>query len=208
MVLFNLNLEATCFLWNRRNVKTTQCGRGILKTEYVYTEFPPWRRWHSDIDPQGANTKTTLFSVSKKALPGIDDYHQQHHYLKHHHHHQPFTIPAGIKVVLLLVPCISKSIPQVLEIKMNFLCCKNVAAWKRNEEVHKLQLSREQVQRVLNLQMWQILPTNTKTYLRILGSCSCLKVKIEEITKTSAFLWIISIELCAMVGYFENSINR
>ena len=77
----------------KRNVKTTQCGGGgILKTEYVYTEFPPWRRWHSDIDPVvGANTKTTVFSVSKKALLQIDDHHQQHQYLKHLHHHRKFT---------------------------------------------------------------------------------------------------------------------
>ena len=116
MLLFNLNLEATCFLWEQAKCKDhTMWEGGILKTEYVYTEFPPSSRWHSDIDPQGANTKTTLFSVSKKALTGIDDYHQQHQYLTNHHH-QSFTIRAGIKVVPL-VPCIFKSIPQVLEVQ-------------------------------------------------------------------------------------------
>ena len=161
--LFPVHVELwgrCCWIWTLK--QHVSCGReakckdhtmwwgGIPKTEYVYTEFPPWRRWHSDIDPVvGANTKTTVFSVSKKTLLQIDDHHQQHQYLKHLHHHLKFTstywflkISAGFKVVLL-VPCIYKPISQVTgqtwEIKMNFLCCKNVAAWKRNEEVHKLQ---------------------------------------------------------------------
>ena len=102
-----------------------------------------------------------------------------------------FTIWAGIKVVLL-VPCISKSIPQVLEVQ------PERSKW--TSFVAKMSPREREMKRSINyncqggrfreylllLQMWQILQTNTDSYLRI----------------------FISIELCAMVGYFENSINR
>ena len=129
-VLLYLNLEQHRLLMGKRqNIKTTQCeGRGgrIPKTEYVYTEFPPWRRWHSDMDPQGANTKTTVFSVSKNPLPGIDDHHQQHQYLRTSSS-SPSHLPGYFLCDIVYSQIHSGVTRQTWKIKMSFLCCKNIS---------------------------------------------------------------------------------